>query len=99
MKLEEFSQSVSEDTAPDAILSQPLQALWWDAKGDWHQAHEVCQSAGSIDGDWVHAYLHRKEGDLGNASYWYRRARQPVFEGSLDDEWKALAETFLSAAG
>lgn len=95
MTLSELNQSVSSNATPDSSLSLPLQALWWDAKGDWHQAHEVCQSAGSIEGDWVHAYLHRKEGDLGNASYWYHRARQPVFQGSLDDEWESLAQHFL----
>lgn len=99
MTTSEFSTSVTEDSSPKSNLSKPLQALWWDAKGDWHEAHEVCQSAGSLDGDWVHAYLHRKEGDLGNAAYWYRRARQPVFDGSLEDEWKSLVETFLSSAG
>lgn len=97
MTLSELSDSISTDTSPDSSLSLPLQALWWDAKGDWHQAHDVCQSAGSLDGDWVHAYLHRKEGDLGNASYWYRRARQPVFQGTLEDEWEALVQNFLDA--
>lgn len=96
MTISEFSQSVSGNPAPDPSLSKPLQALWWDAKGNWHQAHEVCQAANSPDGDWVHAYLHRKEGDAGNAAYWYNRARQPVYRGTLDDEWKAIAATFLS---
>ena len=97
MTLSELTESVTTDASPEASLSLPLQALWWDAKGDWHQAHEVCQSAGTLDGDWVHAYLHRKEGDLGNASYWYNRARQPVFDGTLEDEWTALAQSFLEA--
>ena len=97
MTLDEFSDSITTNSSPESSLSLPLQALWWDAKGDWHQAHEVCQSAASIDGDWVHAYLHRKEGDLGNASYWYSRARKPVFQGSLEDEWKSLAQQFLDA--
>ena len=97
MTLSELTESVTTDASPEASLSLPLQALWWDAKGDWHQAHEVCQSAGTLDGDWVHAYLHRKEGDLGNASYWYNRARQPVFHGSLEDEWTTLAQSFLEA--
>ena len=97
MTLSELTESVHSNASPDSSLSLPLQALWWDAKGDWHQAHDVCQSAGSIDGDWVHAYLHRKEGDLGNASYWYSRARKPVFQGSLEDEWESLAQQFLDA--
>lgn len=95
MTLSEFTDSAASDNSPASELSLPLQALWWDKKGDWHQAHDVCQSAGSLDGDWVHAYLHRKEGDLGNASYWYSRAKQPVFRGSLDEEWKALVQQFL----
>lgn len=95
MTLSEFSQSVSRNPSPDPSHPQPLQTLWWDAKGNWHQAHEACQAAGSRDGDWVHAYLHRKEGDLGNAAYWYRRANQPVFKGELDKEWQAMAEHFL----
>ena len=96
MTLSDFSQSVAETDSPDGSLSQSLQALWWDSKGDWHKAHEVCQSAASKDGDWIHAYLHRKEGDLGNASYWYNRAGKPVYKGSLEDEWSSLAETFLA---
>ena len=97
MTLSELTDSVATDETPNTLLSLPLQALWWDAKGDWHQAHDVCQSAGSQDGDWVHAYLHRKEGDLGNASYWYSRARQPVFRGSLEEEWKSLVQQFLDS--
>lgn len=97
MTLSELTESVASNDAPDSSLSLPLQALWWDAKGDWHQAHDVCQSAGSAEGDWVHAYLHRKEGDLGNASYWYNRARQPVFQGTLEEEWDSLVQGFLDA--
>jgi len=56
---------------PLTEMSLPLQALWWEAKGDWEKAHELCQAAKSPEGDWVHAYLHRKEGDETNAGYWY----------------------------
>jgi hypothetical protein len=97
MTLSELIESVATNSTPDSSLSLPLQSLWWDAKGDWHQAHDVCQSANSVDGDWVHAYLHRKEGDLGNASYWYNRARQPVFQGTLEEEWDSLVQGFLDA--
>ena len=71
-----------------------LAALWWDARGDWVRAHEIAQSVETADGSWVHAYLHRKEGDLGNADYWYRRAgrRRPAV--TLDDEWAEIAEAF-----
>lgn len=74
-----------------------LQALWHDAEGDWGRAHELAQHAGSREGDWVHAYLHRKEGDIGNAGYWYARAgRDAAGSGvSLDDEWAAIVETLL----
>jgi hypothetical protein len=76
-----------------AKVSLPLQALWWDARGDWERAHEVCQRAKSREGDWVHAYLHRKEGDEDNAGYWYARAgrRMPDVQVSAEAEWAAIA--------
>jgi hypothetical protein len=79
--------------ADPAKLSLALQALWHDAREDWDRAHEVCQQAKSRDGDWVHAYLHRKEGDAGNAGYWYARAGRPIPEAgkSLDEEWAEIA--------
>ena len=64
--------------------------MWWDAKGDWHRAHEIAQDIESETGSLVHAYLHRKEGDAGNAGYWYRRAGRPVCSGSLEQEWEAI---------
>ena len=72
-------------------LGTLLEALWWDARGDWARAHECAQSVDTPDGAWVHAYLHRKEGDLSNADYWYRRAskRRPV--SSLVEEWAQIA--------
>lgn len=75
-----------------------LAALWYDARGDWHQAHQRCQEASSRDGDWVHAYLHRKEGDLGNSSYWYAQAgRSPPGRGmTLEAEWTAICSALLS---
>lgn len=80
-----------------AKLSLPLQALWHDAHGDWEKAHEVCQQAKSREGDWVHAYLHRKEGDAGNAGYWYARAGQtmPVEGLSLEAEWAQIVEALV----
>ena len=95
MSFEEFVESVSLESAPSG-LSGPLLALWWDKKGDWERAHEEAQRAGSREGDWVHAYLHRKEGDEGNASYWYARCREPFFEGSLDEEWQHIVESLLA---
>jgi len=76
--------------APEVI------ALWHDARGDWQRAHTVVQDLETRDAAWVHAYLHRKEGDASNARYWYGRAGQPVFRGSLEEEWAQIAETLLS---
>jgi hypothetical protein len=81
---------------PPAGLSMALQALWWDAKGDWQKAHECAQAQEDAIGAWVHAYLHRKEGDLGNAGYWYRRAEKPVSADPLTAEWDAIARNLLS---
>ncbi len=79
--------------APPVGLSLALQTLWWDAKGDWERAHQCAQADESAEGAAVHAYLHRKEGDLSNASYWYRRAGRDPAQGSLDAEWEALASS------
>ena len=73
-----------------------LQALWHDGRGDWNAAHEVAQDVPDPDGAWVHAYLHRKEGDASNAAYWYHRASQPECRVSLDAEWEAIVRAFLS---
>nr|WP_294518897.1 hypothetical protein [uncultured Rhodopila sp.] len=84
------------DTEPPAAVSLPLQALWWDAKGDWDRAHQCAQADPGPGGAAVHAYLHRKEPDLANAGYWYRRAGRSPATGGLDDEWAALATELLS---
>jgi|SRR5210317_1944457 hypothetical protein len=96
MKKTEFIESVGFQNKPPASLSDQLQALWWAKKGDWETAHDLAQNAKSIHGDRVHAYLHRVEGDHGNASYWYTRAQESFFEGSLDQEWEHLVEKYLS---
>ena len=72
--------------------------LWQDAAGHWDTAHELAQSDEGPDGAWVHAYLHRKEGDIGNAGYWYRRAGQAPFTGSLEAEWEEIAAVLLKRA-
>ena len=95
MTLDEFRQSLT-GAAPPVDLPAALQALWHDGRGDWEAAHNVAQDVPDPDGAWVHAYLHRKEGDAGNAAYWYRRASQPVCRQSLDAEWAAIVEAFLS---
>jgi hypothetical protein len=69
--------------------SQAISALWWQAKGDWDKAHKLVQS-GDENNNWVHAYLHRVEGDLSNAAHWYGRANKPVCETELNEEWTAI---------
>lgn len=81
--------------APPAELSSALLALWHDARGDWAAAHHVAQDIDDETGAWVHAYLHRKEGDSGNAAYWYRRAGKPSASGALEVEWEAIVKTLL----
>jgi hypothetical protein len=94
MNLADFRASLSAAEPPPA-LSQALRALWLDAQGNWSAAHEAAQADEGGEGDWVHAYLHRKEGDEGNAAYWYRRAHKPVCRASLDDEWTEIAGALL----
>ena len=74
----------------------PLQALWWAARDDWDRAHEAAQSGSGRDAAWVHAYLHRVEGDLENARYWYGMAHQPACATPLDTEWNSIASALLS---
>jgi hypothetical protein len=92
---EEFQKSAGGSSAAPQGLSAALQALWHDARGNWEKAHELAQGDGTREGSWVHAYLHRKEGDDGNAAYWYSRARRPVAEGSLPEEWAAIVTKLL----
>jgi len=81
--------------APAPQLSAPLAGLWWAAKGDWDQAHKLVQDDPSADAAWVHAYLHRVEGDLGNAGYWYRRAGRPAADDAVEAEWERIAAALL----
>ena len=78
--------------APPPGLSSLLQALWWDAKGNWNRAHEIAQDIEGPDAAWVHAYLHRKEGDDWNAGYWYRRSGRPVCRLPLAAEWRQIVD-------
>ena len=96
MSFEEFRATVSAPVPP-AGLSGPLQALWLAARGNWAGAHACAQDDTGPDGFWVHAYLHRKEGDIGNAGYWYARAGRPMPPESLmfDVEWAAIARELL----
>ena len=95
MEFESFKASVSKDEPPEG-LNTAAKALWWDAKGDWAKAHQCAQADDGETGAWVHAYLHRKEGDMRNAGGWYSRAGRVPGEGPLDDEWQALAKEMLT---
>ena len=94
--IEEFRASQAEPTPP-ARMDLALQALWWAGKGDWERAHGCAQQQeGTPHCDWVHAHLHRAEGDTANAGYWYRRAGQPVPTVSIEDERLAIAARLLA---
>jgi hypothetical protein len=90
-----FAATLSRAVAPRA-LPVPLAALWWAKKGDWDKAHRLVMNDVSREAAWVHAYLHRVEGDLGNAGYWYRQAGKPTAQGALDTEWSAIVENLLA---
>jgi hypothetical protein len=84
-----------DGAAPAPDLSAPLAGLWWVAKGDWNQAHRIVQDESSREAACVHAYLHRVEGDLGNADYWYSQAGEPAAKDSLQAEWERIAAKLL----
>ena len=86
-------------TSDGAAFSGALLALWWDDRGDWEKAHEVAQDVEGSDGAWVHAYLHRKEGELGNAGYWYRRSGRAIGTGDLRLEWEGIVREMLGRDG
>ena len=85
-----------DQVEPPVGLNLALQTLWWDAKGDWNRAHKCAQQDEGRTGSMVHAYLHRKEGDLSNAGYWYKRADRTPPVGTLDEEWEQLASELLA---
>ena len=92
--VEQFRATL-EHPGPPHDLSPALRALWQDAKGNWSAAHTIVQDIEDQTGCWIHAYLHRKEGDHGNAGYWYRRAGQAVAREPLEDEWTRIVSTLL----
>jgi hypothetical protein len=94
MTIEDFRASIQEPSPPAALIPL-LRALWWDAKGNFDRAHEIAGDDPSGDAAWVHAYLHRKEGDQQNAGYWYRQARQPHPDIPLDEEWGNIVRVLL----
>jgi len=97
--IDTFRGSVSA-SSPPADIGPALEALWWLRKGNWGRAHQcVQQHEAAADCAWVHAHLHRQEGDLANAGYWYRRADRSPASGPLSDEWTAIARELLAQAG
>ncbi|RAV99934.1 hypothetical protein [Pseudochryseolinea flava] len=93
MTLQEFKNTVSASTPP--AVSPLLQAMWYDAKGDWNAAHNIAQDIHTHDGSWVHGYLHRKEGDESNAAYWYHRANKAFKRNTLSEEWNDIVTALL----
>ena len=93
MTYNEFIESLSLHKPP-AGMSDILKALWYEGKEDWESSHNIAQDIHDKNGSWIHAYLHRKEGDLFNARYWYSKAGKPEFHGSLKEEWEALVKHF-----
>jgi hypothetical protein len=93
MDLSEFKNSLTVSAPPP--VSAPLRGLWWAAKGDWDRAHNVVQDDKTADAAWVHAYLHRVEGDLWNAGYWYGRAGRSAATNSLDTEWDEIVAELI----
>lgn len=94
MTFEEFKATLSADK-PNAGLPSLVEALWYDAKGNWDKAHDISQEANSAGHCLLHAYLHRKEGDTGNAHYWYNRAGRKMPSTTLEAEWEAIVKEFL----
>jgi hypothetical protein len=94
MTFKEFKDSL-RNTQPPAGLNNLLQALWYDAKGDWNAAHQIAQETSTREGSWIHAFLHRKEGDLSNASYWYHQAGEVMPSNPLEEEWGSIVRKFL----
>ncbi len=95
MTFDQFKNLVSDNQNPPADLPPLLCALLCDARGDWDGGHKIAQDIESSSAAWVHAYLHRKEGDLGNAGYWYRKAGRPECRTSLPEEWESIARHLL----
>ena len=95
MNLSQFKNSLAA-AAPAGEAAAPLAALWWAAKGDWERAHGLVMNESGRDAAWVHAYLHRVEGDLDNAGYWYRAAGRPAATGATAAEWDEIAGALLA---
>lgn len=94
MSIDEFRKLAAGGEPPE--MQGALLALLYDARGDWESAHEAAQALATADGAWIHAYLHRKEGDLGNAGYWYKRSGRPIPRCTPDAEWEQIARELLA---
>lgn len=94
MTFSEFETSLQEKNPP-AGLSDTLKAMWYAGKDDWDRSHDIAQEIHTNEGSWIHAYLHRWEGDEWNANYWYRRAGRSMPTVSLKEEWRGITETLL----
>jgi len=94
MTFDLFKSSLLDDAPPEDV-GPVLRALWIEANGDWDGAHKVIQDMSDRSAAWVHAYLHRKEGDLTNAAYWYSRAGRELSSFSLDSEWEEIVKGLL----
>ncbi len=92
MNLSSFRESLEQNDPPD--VSVYLKSLWYDAKGNWKQAHELIQEVPGKNSAWIHAYLHRKEGDTPNADYWYGKAGRKRPPLSLNEEWEQIVKFF-----
>jgi len=97
MSFPEFLRSLKQEDVP-AGIGVPLQAMWQAARDKWDEAHRLVQDDSSADAAWVHAYLHRREGDVGNADYWYARAEKKRPDASLEQEWEAISSELLDRA-
>ncbi|MAH25955.1 MAG: hypothetical protein CMI19_03230 [Opitutae bacterium] len=94
--LENFAKHIAEEENPEEDWSDLVKSLWWAKKGNWEKAHNIAQDIATNDGSWIHAYLHRVEGDLGNAAYWYRRAGKFVKTNEdLDQEWEEISQALF----
>ena len=98
MNPSDFKSSLT-GSKPPADLTAPLQSLWWAAKGDWDKAHKIVMDDETAEAAWVHAYLHRVEGDLPNARYWYAEAKREAATGTLEAEWAAISKDLLVNKG
>ena len=96
MTLAEFKRSLSKSRPPEGLVPA-LAGLWWAGKDDWDKAHKIVMDEGGKDCAWVHAYLHRVEGDAANARYWYRQAGKPSASSALEAEYEVIAQALLSA--